>query len=222
MKFLFFIIFCLSSSLSQAESLIVKVVGVTDGDSITVIDSKKNQLKVRLEQIDAPELGQPYGNKSKQALSELVFGKTVNLVSNSRDKYGRTLGRIYLDDTDINAEMIKQGMAWVYRQYSKEQDFIDYEETAKLNKVGLWSPQESERIPPWEWRRGKGKKPDPKVVKLLESKHVNDSHNDFKCGDKTKCSEMTNCSEAFFYLKSCGLHRLDNDKDGVPCESICK
>lgn len=155
MKFLVFVILCLTFTASHAETLIVTVVGVNDGDSITVIDSDLNQLKVRLEQIDSPELGQPFGNQSKQALSDLVFGKTVTLVTISKDRYGRTLGRIYQDDTDINAEMVKRGMAWVYRQYAEDQNLLVHEEIAKTNMIGLWSLSDSERIPPWEWRRSK-------------------------------------------------------------------
>ena len=100
-----------------AETIIGKVVGVHDGDTITVLDGKNHQTKVRLAEIDAPELKQPYGNKSKQMLSDLVSGKNVMVVKGVIDKYGRTVGRIYQGDTDINLTMVKRGGAWAYRQY---------------------------------------------------------------------------------------------------------
>ena len=125
------------------------VVGVADGDTITVLRDNK-QVKVRLADIDAPEKAQPYGNKSKQALSALVYGKAVLVVEQGHDRYKRTIGRVYQGDVDVSAEQIKQGMAWVYRKYSKDVSLLPLENEAKAQRLGLWA--DDEPVPPWEWR----------------------------------------------------------------------
>lgn len=133
-----------------------KVVGVPDGDTITVLDAGKVQHKVRLAEIDAPEKAQAFGNKSKQALSALVHGKQVLVVEQGQDKYRRTVGRIYLGDVDVNAEQIRQGMAWVYRKYSRDKSLLPLEDHAKAQRLGLWI--DVDPLPPWEWRnRGQGR-----------------------------------------------------------------
>lgn len=129
------------------------VVGVADGDTITVLDAQKVQHKVRLAEIDAPEKAQAFGNKSKQALSVLVFGKQVSVVEQGQDKYKRTIGRIYLGDVDVSAEQVKQGMAWVYRKYSKDKTLLPLEDEAKTQRLGLWA--DTNPTPPWEWRHSK-------------------------------------------------------------------
>ncbi|MDG1454006.1 MAG: thermonuclease family protein [Methylophilaceae bacterium] len=224
-KMIFYLMFMLITSFSYAETLIGKVVGVSDGDTITILDSEKKQTKIRLNEIDTPEAGQPYGNKAKQELSDLIYGKTVNIIAAKKDRYGRTLGRVYLNELDVNSELIKRGAAWVYRQYSKDKTLLFLESEARSNKLGLWSLSESERVPPWEWRKNKKKDRKKFSENSISSKTVKNtdkSNANLVCGAKTKCGQMLNCSEAMFYLKSCGLHNLDGDSDGVPCESICR
>lgn len=143
----------LTLSFSAWADFTGNVVGVADGDTITVLDAKQSQHKVRLAEIDAPEKAQAFGNKSKQALSALVFGKSVTIVEQGQDKYKRTIGRIYLGDVDVNAEQVKQGMAWVYRKYSKDQTLLPFETEAKAQRLGLWA--DSNPTPPWEWRHSK-------------------------------------------------------------------
>ena len=129
-----------------------KVVAVADGDTITVLRDQE-QVKVRLTEIDAPEKAQAFGNQAKQALSALVFGKEVHVVDHGSDRYRRTLGRVYQGEIDVNAEMIKSGMAWVYRRYSTDQSLYPMEAKAKEQTRGLWA--DPEPVPPWEWRRRK-------------------------------------------------------------------
>ena len=130
------------------------VVGVADGDTITVLRGRE-QIKVRLAEIEAPEKAQPFGNKSKQALSALVYGKAVLVVDQGQDRYKRTIGRVYQDDVDVSAEQIKQGMAWVYRKYSKDVSLLSLEDEAKAQRLGLWA--DAEPVPPWEWRHSRRK-----------------------------------------------------------------
>ena len=127
-----------------------KVVGVADGDSITVLRDRV-EVKVRLIDIDAPERGQPFANRSKQALTILVKGHDVRVVEHGKDKYQRTLARVYLGDIDVNAEQVRQGMAWVFRQHAKDVTLYQIEADAQERKRGLW--RDAEPVPPWEWRK---------------------------------------------------------------------
>lgn len=125
-----------------------KVVSIRDGDTITVLQNKQ-QIKVRLFGIDAPELKQPYGKKSKQFLANLIAGEVVEVEENGKDRYKRTIGTVYLGGTDINAKMVANGYAWAYRKFSKK--YTAQESKAKSQGLGLW--RDKEPTPPWEWRR---------------------------------------------------------------------
>jgi endonuclease YncB( thermonuclease family) len=135
------------------------VVGVADGDTITVLDASNELHKIRLSGIDAPEKKQPFATISKQSLSNLVFNRAVIIHWQKRDSYGRIVGKVMLDDVDMNLEQIKAGMAWFYRQYQKQLSFEDQtayataEQEAKANKLGLWIDEAP--IAPWHFRRAK-------------------------------------------------------------------
>ena len=137
-----------------AADLSGRVVGVSDGDTFTLLTSDKQQVKIRLAEIDAPESGQPYGNKSKQKLSELIFGKDVRVVVQTTDRYGRTVGRPYVGNLDVCKEMVRVGAAWVYKQYVVNKSLFDVENDAREARRGIWGLPESQQIEPWNWRRG--------------------------------------------------------------------
>ena len=132
------------------------MIGVSDGDTITVLDSSKTQHKVRLAGIDAPEKAQAFGNRSKQSLSDLVYMKDVTIETNKIDRYGREIGKVIHNGADVCLEQVKRGMAWWYRDYRYEQspeDRVLYEaveDAAKAARVGLW--HDKEPVAPWEWR----------------------------------------------------------------------
>jgi endonuclease YncB( thermonuclease family) len=191
-----------------AEDLTGKVVSIADGDTVTILNNNQ-QTKIRLAEIDTPEKNQPYGQKAKKALSDFIFGKTVRIEIDTIDRYGRTIGTIFLNDLNINKEMVKAGHAWVYVKYAKDKTLFALEKNAKENQLGLWALPEGERIAPWQWRRGK---------RSMEK----ESNLSFQCESKTTCRQMQSCAEAKYYLINCGLTRLDGDKDGTPCESICR
>lgn len=128
-----------------------RVVGVHDGDSITVLAAGNVQLKVRLEGIDAPELKQPFSQQSKEALSGLVFGKAVVLHVTGKDRYKRTLAVVVVDGVNVNLEMVKRGLAWRYDKYSKDTALLAAQEAARKERRGLW--RDPEPVPPWEWRK---------------------------------------------------------------------
>ncbi len=134
------------------EVLTGKVVGVTDGDTITVLVAGHDQVKVRLANIDAPEKAQPFGQRSKQALSDLAFGKAIECNQSSLDRYGRTIAVCSVGGTVINLAMVKVGMAWVYRKYAHNvPDYYAAEDEADWQRLGLWS--DADPVPPWEWRK---------------------------------------------------------------------
>jgi endonuclease YncB( thermonuclease family) len=134
----------------------VRVVGVHDGDSLTVLTAANTQLKVRLQGVDAPEARQPFGAASKASLSEMVFGKAVRLDGTGKDRYGRTLGDVFVDGRWINRMQVERGLAWHYRQYSADPRLASAEEEARNGRRGLWQ-QAEDAVPPWEWRRSSRK-----------------------------------------------------------------
>ena len=116
-----------------------KVVGVADGDTITVLYQGNKQYKVRLQHIDCPEVGQPFATKAKQALSAKVSGKTVTIKWDEMDRYKRVLGDVYLGKRWINVELVSEGLAWHYKFYSKDKTMAAAEVKARAAKLGIWS-----------------------------------------------------------------------------------
>lgn len=132
-----------------------KVVGVSDGDTITVLRDKHPE-KIRLFGIDCPEKRQPFGNKAKQFTSDMVFGKTVEVNRIDTDRYGRTVAFVVVGNRLLNEELVMAGLAWVYDRYCYESicdSWKNFQLRAKLDKQGLWG--ESDEVPPWEYRRQK-------------------------------------------------------------------
>ena len=148
-----FCIFLLASSLLSAETVIGKCVGVADGDTATVLVNGNRQVKVRFHGIDAPEKKQDFGQRAKQKLSDLIFGKQVRVEILEQDRYGRSVSKVYVDGIYTNLEMVKSGLAWHYKQYAPhDTDLAEAEKAARSSKVGLWS--HSNPTPPWQWRKG--------------------------------------------------------------------
>ena len=125
-------------------------VAVTDGDTIKVMHEGKTE-KIRLYGIDCPEKKQPFGTKAKQFTGGLVFGKIVDVDALEKDRYGRTIAWVYISDKCLNGELLKAGLAWHYKRYSKETSLAEMEDTARLQKIGLWT--DPHPVPPWSWRR---------------------------------------------------------------------
>ena len=144
------LLFC---SYANSLELVGKVIKISDGDTITLLTDDKVSHKVRLNDIDAPEKKQPFGSKSRDNLASYIAGETVTVKYKSKDKYGRVLGTIYFDNLDINLQQIKNGYAWVYKQYSKNQTYYKEEQKARELKKGLW--HDKNPIAPWEFRKQK-------------------------------------------------------------------
>ena len=125
---------------------------VVDGDTIRA-EAKGKEIKIRLVEIDAPEINQPFGAQSKNFLNKLLHEKDVTLIAQGEDRYGRTLGEIYANGESANALMIKSGFAWVYDIYVKDSSLYKYQDQAKAENLGLW--QAENPIAPWVWRKQK-------------------------------------------------------------------
>jgi endonuclease YncB( thermonuclease family) len=132
-----------------AENIQGQVVSITDGDTLTVL-VRRQQVRVRLIEIDAPEKRQAFGNRSKESLSDLCGRKTARVEWSTKDRYGRILGRVYCGGTDANAEQVRRGMAWVYNKYVTDRSLYALQDEAKAARRGLW--RDRSPIPPWEWR----------------------------------------------------------------------
>lgn len=130
-----------------------KVIGITDGDTLAVMQAGR-AVKVRLVEIDAPESRQDFGQRSKQSLSELCFGQVATVREQGKDRYGRVLGRVFCGGADANAEQVRRGMAWWYVRYGKDVALKRIEEQARAARRGLWAADDP--LPPWEFRRGRG------------------------------------------------------------------
>ena len=156
---LYFIASLMLVSISHTQSSIQgKVVGVADGDTITVLQNSK-QYKIRLHGVDTPEKKQNFGMKAKKFTSNMVFQKKVKIVSYGTGKYGRTIGIVYIGQKCLNEELVKNGFAWVYKKYCSEpfcNDWLQLEKEARENKLGLWI--DDDPVPPWKYRHGTNKK----------------------------------------------------------------
>lgn len=138
-----------------AETYQAKVIGVTDGDTIKVLRPGNVQAKVRLAGIDCPERKQPWGTRAKQAASDLVAGQTVTIKVMDVDRYGRTVGRVFVDGVNVNRALVEGGHCWAYVKYAKDSQLSVLQNQAQAANRGLWRLPEKERMPPWEWRHRK-------------------------------------------------------------------
>lgn len=139
-----------------AQTLTGKIVGVTDGDTVTLLTADNKQVKIRLNGVDAPETRQPFGAASKQFASKAVFGKQVQAVVKDTDRYGRTVAVILgPDGANLNQALVRNGMAWWYRKYAASDTSLkQLEAEARAAKRGLWAESKT-AVAPWDWRKGK-------------------------------------------------------------------
>lgn len=219
---------------APAVSFSGRVVGVTDGDTITVLEELIQQHTIRLAEIDAPEQGQPWGDRARQGLSALVFGKSVSVQQTDTDRYGRVVARVFSEGRDVNRAMVEEGSAWAYREYLTDDTLIATEARARQGRAGLWSMSGTQTVAPWEWRGGvrvgngtiDDRTPIAPVRSLIGSgarapAAARDAGNGgFSCSGKQYCREMSSCTEAIFDLQQCGVGSLDGDAYGRPCDLL--
>jgi endonuclease YncB( thermonuclease family) len=148
----------IAQSAYSDDLITARVIGVTDGDNLTVIGSDNKQTLIRLHGLDCPELTQPFGEQAKEFASNLCFGKIIMYRMVGIDRFDRTIATVFLaDSTEVNLEILKAGYAWYNSRYDKRQDYVDAEEEARRTGAGLWA--DPDPTPPWEWRRDMRKKP---------------------------------------------------------------
>ena len=203
------LLFCAEVS---GQSFTGRVVKVSDGDTITVLVGTQ-QERVRLYGIDAPEKAQPYGRKSREILADKVAGEMVTIQITTKDRYGRYVGKVFVQGREANLEMVEQGGAWVYRQYTKDPRYYAAESVARKAGKGLWRLPDHERVPPWQWRKEKRDRNQSAISPVQDRKS--------DCGGRPTCRQLKSCDEAIFQLRQCGVAGLDRDGDGVPCEVLC-
>lgn len=139
-----FAIFCADKSFEG------RVVSVADGDTLTVLVDGM-QVKVRLEGIDAPERKQPFGTRARERLVDICHNRDVRVCTTGKDKYGRTLGTVFVDGINVNEALVECGLAWHYVRFSTSKELARLEREARAAKRGLWA--DADPVPPWVWRR---------------------------------------------------------------------
>jgi len=150
-----------AASVSAQSTLSGFVVGVTDGDTLTLLDDSKQQHRIRLDGIDAPESGQPFGNRAKQSLAALAFDRRAEATCAKTDRYERRICKVTVGRVDLGLEQIRRGLAWHLKRYESEQSAEDRaayaaaEAEARQSGRGLW--RDRMPVPPWEWREGRRK-----------------------------------------------------------------
>jgi len=150
-KFIIIVVCAFHLSPLEAKTFGGKVVGIADGDTLTIVTRSKRQHKIRLAGIDAPEKQQPFGERSRQSLSDLCFGKRAEVTSRVVDRYKSVVANVKCDGVNVNAEQVSRGMAWTYRRYvDRNYHFYLLEFSARLAKRGLWA--DPNPVAPWQWR----------------------------------------------------------------------
>ena len=149
MRLLLIIIWFFSCSVEQQTGKVVKVI---DGDTFDLMLDKT--IRVRMFGIDSPERGQAYNVKAREFTAELIAGKEINVIIRNKDRYGRFVCDVYLQDgTYVNAELVRAGYAWLFTRYSNDEELARLQDDARVGRRGLW--QDENPIPPWEFRKGK-------------------------------------------------------------------
>lgn len=176
-----------------------KCVAVADGDTATVLLEDNTEAKLRFWGIDAPEKSQDFGQIAKKRLSDLIYGKTVRVEVQNKDRYSRYVAKVYQDGVYINERMVKDGLAWHYKQYApKDNDLAKAEQGARKAKKGLW--KHSDPTAPWEYRRKPKKEVSPEGAFWVTDSGVV-HHSSCKYYGSTKAGSYTNKPEG----EPCGL-----------------
>ncbi len=156
-RLLFALVCCAAlAGAAQATTIMGQVVGVADGDTLTLLDADQRQHIIRLEGIDAPERRQPFGSVAKQHLSDLAYRQTATAECRKVDRYGRQVCRVLIGAVDVCLEQVRAGLAWHFKRYEHEQTvahrhaYAEAELEARLARTGLWSTPE--QVAPWDWR----------------------------------------------------------------------
>jgi endonuclease YncB( thermonuclease family) len=180
-----------NAAVSEADRFSGSVIGVSDGDTITVLRDSA-PVRIRLDGVDCPESGQDFGRRAKQFTSGLLFGKIVAVDVRDIDRYGRLVARVRVDDQDVSLALVKAGFAWHYKQYSQDSELAHAEVDARALGAGLWS--QPHPLPPWEFRH-------PIARAVNDATTVGPFHGNVRSGvfHRPGCQryECTNCTRVF-------------------------
>jgi len=169
-KLIFSLLFFLISIISFSQTK-AKVIGVFDGDTITVLLSDKSKLKLRLAEVDCPEKGQAFAKNARQFTSDQIFGKQIIFFKTDKDRYGRDIAKIYYNNGKyLSEELIKNGLGWWYFSYSKNKYLATLEMEARSKKRGLW--QDKKAVSPWEYRKIQRSNAEKKRLSKKQSLHL--------------------------------------------------
>lgn len=215
----FIFLFFFSSAYTNERQLQCKVVGISDGDTLTCLFDR-SQIKVRLLHIDAPESAQPYGNRAKQALANLVFKQNVILKSNGYDRYQRLLAVVYnANGENINLKLVQQGMAWAYQL--TEPQYEQAQQQAQAARIGLW--RDHAPINPADWRKQTHSTSTLPQQAVKNPQKFTYSSNGINCQTKLSCNQIEKIGDyqlAERYFRQCGWKELDGNNDGIPCNKL--
>ena len=144
------IVVAIAGQALAADPVVWRVVNVHDGDTLTALDDTNTQQRIRLQGIDAPELGQPFGRASRDRLAALAKGKAATITPHGRDRYGRTIATIEIEGDELGHRLVAEGLAWHYVQFNNDPLLAAAEQKARAARRGLWA--DAKPVPPWEWR----------------------------------------------------------------------
>jgi endonuclease YncB( thermonuclease family) len=202
---------------AHAEQFTARIIAVLDGDTVMAVRDRTPPIKIRLAEIDAPEIAQSGGMKAKMALSEMVLHKSVTINGEAFDKYGRLVAQLSVDGKQVNEFMVGSGMAWEYSHFHQNRRYLMLQSEAQAARRGIWS--QVSPLPPWQWRKLHADD------KAGPSAHIRTPQRsgepDYVCGSKRRCAQMASCDEAYFHFVHCNELSLDANHDGVPCERLC-
>lgn len=150
------LLFCSLFTIYSQAIVTGKVIGIKDGDTVEVIDKLNKTTILRLAEVDCPEKKQPFGTIAKQFTSDAIYLKTIKYIVTDKDRYGRSVAKIFYHNKYLSAEIIKNGMGWHYKKYSTSQELALFEKQARSRKIGLW--MDPNPVYPSEWRKSKKKK----------------------------------------------------------------
>ncbi|MGC2164531.1 MAG: thermonuclease family protein [Gallionella sp.] len=213
---LLFAVVCLMTE-AHAEQFTARIIAVLDGDTVMLVRNDMPPIKIRLAEIDAPEMAQPGGVDAKRALSEMLLHKSVAVDSHAVDQYGRLVAHLNVDGKQVNELMVSSGMAWEYSHFHRNTHYVALQIKAQAARRGIW--RQTAPLPPWQWRKLHAAEfqkntPHGTMVPMPDS-------GVYICGNKHRCSEMNSCDEAYFFFVHCNVKALDSNRDGVPCEKLC-
>ena len=197
--------------------MVVGSARVVDGDTLDI-----GRTRIRLYGIDAPEGGQAYGPEASSTLAALTSGQLLSCEGTQRDVHGRLIAVCHVGATELNSTLVRLGVAWAFVRYSS--NYVTQQEIAQQLRMGIWRDPRNPPKPPWDYRaeHRAGAQSEPTPAALAPTPYRAVPTSGFVCGTKRYCGEMSSCAEAKFYLSQCGLARLDADRDGLPCESLCR